>query len=128
MAVSSQVETVGSGASKAKVVAAGLLVIAGIAAFYLLAGQGGWVQWLALLVGLAAAALVFLWSNPGKDFVGYVKDSYNELKKVVWPTRPEAMKMTGYVFAFAIVLATFLWLTDLVVGWAIFDLLLGWRN
>lgn len=128
MAVSSQVETVGAGASKAKLAGAGLLVVAGIAAFYLLAGQSGWVQWLALLAGLAAAALVFLWSNPGQDFIAYVKDSYNELKKVVWPTRSEAVKMTGYVFAFAVVMASFLWLTDAVVGWAIFDLLLGWRK
>lgn len=128
MAASSQVETVGSGASKAKLAASGLLVVGGIAAFYLLAAQGAWVQWLALLVCLLAAGGAFLLSNPGQDFVGYVKDSYNELKKVVWPTRQEAIKMTGYVFAFAVVMAIFLWLTDTLVGWVIFDLLLGWRD
>ncbi|RMX10807.1 preprotein translocase subunit SecE [Vandammella animalimorsus] len=128
MAVSSQVETVGSGANAAKLLVSALLVVGAIVAFYMLEAQGGWVQWLALLAGLLLAVLVFLWSNPGRDFVGYVKDSWNELKKVVWPTRKEAMQMTGYVFAFAVIMATFLWLTDVTVGWVIFDLLLGWRD
>ena len=128
MAVSSQVETVGSGASVVKLLVSALLVVGGIVAFYMLEAHGGWVQWLGLLAAFLLAALVFLWSNPGRDFVGYVKDSWNELKKVVWPTRKEAMQMTGYVFAFAVIMATFLWLTDVTVGWVIFDLLLGWRD
>lgn len=128
MAASSQVETVGSGASTFKLVASAVLIIGAIVAFYMSAALGPWVQWLVLLVGLLLAAGSFLWSNPGRDFVGYVKDSWNELKKVVWPTRKESVQMTGYVFAFAIVMALFLWLTDTTVGWVVFDLLLGWRN
>ncbi|THU03795.1 preprotein translocase subunit SecE [Lampropedia puyangensis] len=128
MAASSQVETVGAGASAFKLVLSALLIVGAIVAFYLLAAQGAWVQWLVLLLGLALAGGAFLWSNPGRDFVGYVKDSWNELKKVVWPSRKETIQMTGYVFAFAVIMALFLWLTDMTVGWVIFDLLLGWRD
>lgn len=128
MAASSQVETVGSGASTFKLVLSALLVIGAIVAFYFLVSLGPWVQWLALVIGLLLAGGSFLWSSPGRDFVGYVKDSLNELKKVVWPTRKEAVQMTGYVFAFATVMALFLWLTDTTVGWVVFDLLLGWRK
>lgn len=128
MAASSQVETVGSGANTVKLVLSALLIIGAIVAFYVFAAQGPWVQWLVLIVGLLLAGGSFLWSNAGRDFVAYVKDSWNELKKVVWPTRKEAVQMTGYVFVFATVMALFLWLTDTTVGWVIFDLLLGWRN
>jgi preprotein translocase subunit SecE len=43
-------------------------------------------------------------------------ESVRETKKVVWPSRKEAMQMTGYVFAFVVVMALFLWLTDKTAG------------
>ena len=50
-----------------------------------------------------------------------------EVAKVVWPTRKEALQMTAYVFAFVFVMALFLWLTDKLLQWALYDLFLGWR-
>ena len=51
----SQVETVNTGADKAKLAAVVALVIASVAGFYLLSKQGAVVQWAALIVGLLAA-------------------------------------------------------------------------
>ncbi len=51
----SQIETVSTGADKAKLAAAVVLAVGAIVAFYLLSRQGALVQWAALLVGLAAA-------------------------------------------------------------------------
>ena len=68
-----QVETVSSGADKAKLAAVAALVVAAIAGFYLLSKQGPIVQWLVLLVGLAAAAGTFLVSEPGKRFVSFAQ-------------------------------------------------------
>lgn len=128
MATSQQVETVGSTVGKVQVVASVLLVVLAIVAFYMLASQGALIQWAALLVIVSVAAAVFLFSDVGRVFRGYVKDSWNELKKVVWPARKEAIQMTGYVFAFALVMSLFLWLSDTLIGWLIYDLLLGWRD
>lgn len=124
----SQVETVSSGADKAKLAVVIALVLASVAGFYLLAKQGVWVQWATLIVGLAVAAGVFLVSEPGKQFVAFAKDSWKEVKKVVWPTRKETMQMTAYVFAFVVVMALFLWLTDKTLEWVLYDLILGWRK
>lgn len=124
----SQVETVNSGADKFKLVAVAILVIAAIAGFYALSGNGAVVQWGVLLVGVAAALAVFLVSEPGRRFVGFARDAVKELKKVVWPTRKEAVQMTAYVFAFVVVMALFLWLTDKTLEWVLYDLVLGWRN
>ncbi len=124
----SQVETVSSGADKAKLAAAILLVVAAIAGFYTLSKQGALVQWGVLLIGVAAAVAVFLISEPGKQLVGFSKDSVKEVKKVVWPTRKESVQMTLYVFAFAVVMALFLWLTDQTLEWVLYGLILGWRG
>lgn len=124
----SQVETVNTGADKAKLAAAVALVIAAVAGFYLLGKQGQIAQWGALVVGLAAAFVVFMTSEPGKEFVAFGRDSWKEVKKVVWPTRKEATQMTLYVIAFCAVMALFLWLTDKTLEWVFYDLILGWKK
>ena len=124
----SQVETVSTGADKAKLAVAVGLVIAAIAGFYALSKQGALVQWGVLLLGIAAAVVVFLVSESGRQLVAFSKDSVKEVKKVVWPTRKESVQMTLYVFAFAVVMALFLWLTDQTLAWVLYDLVLGWRG
>jgi preprotein translocase subunit SecE len=122
------VETVSSGADKAKLAGAALLLVASIVAFYYLGRQDLWVRVGALLALLAAAVALFFTSESGRQLVAFGRDSVKEVKKVVWPTRKEAMQMTGYVFAFVFVMALFLWLTDKTLEWVLYDLLLGWRR
>jgi preprotein translocase subunit SecE len=124
----SDVQTVQTGASKAKLAAAVVLLLAAFVSFYLLSGRGAWVQWGGLLVGLVAAAVVFLLSEPGRQLVAFGRDAWREVRKVVWPTRKEAVQMTAYVFAFVVVMALFLWLTDKTLEWVFYDLVLGWRD
>ena len=124
----SQVETVSTGADKVKLGAAAALVIAALVGFYLLGKQGQIAQWGALIVGLAAAFVVFMTSETGKEFVAFGRDSWKEVKKVVWPTRKESIQMTAYVIAFCAVMALFLWLTDKTLEWLLYDLVLGWKK
>lgn len=124
----SHVETVSSSADKAKVYTALALVLLGVVAFYLLAKQGVYVQWGALVLALVLAAVVFLTSGLGKEFIAYVKSSIGEMKKVVWPTRKEATQVTLYVFAFVAVMALFMLLTDKTIEWVLYDLILGWKK
>ena len=123
-----QVETVSTGADKAKLAAAGALVVVAVVAFYLLSKQDLWLRVLALLALLAAAVGVFLVSEPGRQLIAFGQESAREVRKVVWPTRNEAMQMTGYVFAFVVVMALFLWMTDKTLEWVLYDLVLGWKR
>ncbi len=125
---SSQVETVGGGADKAKLAAAVVLLVAGFAAYYLLGKQGALVQWAALLVGVLAAVGVFYTSDSGRQLVAFFRDAWREVGKVVWPARPEAIQMTAYVFGFVVLMALFLWLTDKTLEWVLYDLILGWKK
>ena len=61
-------------------------------------------------------------------FFGFAKESASEAKKVVWPSRKETLQTTGLVFAFVVVMALFLWLTDKSVEWVLYDIVLGWRR
>ena len=128
MANPPQVETISTGADKAKLAVAGVLVVAGVVAFYLLAKQDLWMRVAALLVLMAAAVATFFTSEMGKELIAYGRDSTREVKKVVWPTRKEALQMTGYVFAFVFVMALFLFLTDKTLEWLLYDLILGWKR
>jgi preprotein translocase subunit SecE len=128
MTTNPQVETVSTGADKAKLAAAGLLVIGAVVAFYVLGKQDLWLRVAALLVVLAAAVGVFFTSEAGKQLIAFGRDSVREVKKVVWPTRKEAVQMTAYVFAFVVVMALFLWITDKTLEWALYDLVLGWKR
>ena len=125
---SPQVETVGTGAEKMKLVLAAGLVLAAIVAFYMLAKQGQLAQWGALLACLVAAGAVFFTSETGKQLIGFGRDSAREVKKVAWPARKEAVQMTAYVFGFVLIMAIFLWATDKTLEWLIFDLILGWKK
>ena len=124
----SQVQTVNTGIDKAKLATASVLVVASLAAFYLLGKQGSLVQWVALLLGLAVAAGVFFVSEPGRQLIAFGQDAWREVKKVVWPARKEAIQITAYVFGFVLIMALFLWLTDKTLEWLFYDLILGWKK
>jgi preprotein translocase subunit SecE len=128
MANPPQIETISTGADKAKLVVAGALVVAAIVAFYMLGAQDLWVRVVALVVLMAAAVATFFTSEQGRELLAYGRDSVREVKKVVWPTRKESLQMTGYVFAFVFVMALFLFLTDKTLEWLLYDLILGWKR
>ena len=115
-------------ADKLKFALALLLLVAGVAGFYLLADQAMILRVLAVLCGVALSAVVAWQTEPGRQFFGFAKEASNEAKKVVWPTRKETLQTTGLVFAFVVLMAVFLWLTDKSIEWVLYDLVLGWRR
>lgn len=124
----SQIETVSTGADKAKLGAAIILVVAALAGFYLLSKQGALIQWATLLVGLVAALVVFFTSEAGRQLIAFGRDAWREVRKVVWPARKEAIQITAYVFGFVLIMALFLWMTDKTLEWLFYDLILGWKK
>ena len=124
----SEVQTVSTAGDKMRLALVAALVIAGLAAYYMLSAQGVWVQWGGLLVGLVAAVVVFFTAETGRQLVAFGRDAVRETKKVVWPERKEALQITLYVFAFVVVMALFLWLTDKTLEWVFYDLILGWKK
>jgi len=105
-------------ADKAKLAAAALIVLAGVAGFYLLANQAGWLRWLVVVAGLVLAGVVAALSRYGVEFRRFVELARVELRKIVWPNRQETGQTTLVVFIFVIVAGLFFWLLDLALAWA----------
>ena len=110
---------------KFKMTAAVVLVALGVAGFQLVPADQGALRVLAVIVGLLLAATVIWFSQPGRDFVDYARDSIKEAQKVVWPSKKETWQMTGIVFLFVGVLALFMWAVDSGLAWFFYDLILG---
>ena len=113
---------------KAKLVVAVALVGLGVWGYYWLADSALVLRVLAVMAGLVAAAVVAWWSEPGKQFAVFAGESVAEVKKVVWPTRKETIQTTAAVFAFVVVMAVFLWITDKLLEWTLYDLIMGWKK
>jgi preprotein translocase subunit SecE len=122
------VETVGNTSDRIKVVLAVCAAIAGVVGFYLLADKPTLVRAGALVGGLVLAVLFFWTSMQGRDFVNFARESIRETKKVVWPTRKEAMQITAVVFGFVLIMAIFLWGTDKLLEFLLYDVILGWKK
>jgi preprotein translocase subunit SecE len=105
-----------SPADTAKLVVATLLVVAGIAGYYLL--DNLWLRWGSVVAGLALGGLVVALSGYGKRLWAFSESARVELRKVVWPTRDETLKTTVAVFIFVTIAGVFFWVLDLVLAWA----------
>ena len=123
------VQTVSTSNDKFKVALAVVAAIAGVVGFFYLKGQSkpAWMCAVALAAGLVFAVLLLWTSSSGREFLSFAKESVRETKKVVWPAPKEAMQITGIVFAFVTVMALFLWGTDQVLQYVLYDLILGWK-
>jgi preprotein translocase subunit SecE len=105
-------------ADKVKLGAAIVAVAAGIAGYYLLGGGAAWQRWIAVVAGLAVAALLLAFSRYGSDFREFVISARVELRKIVWPNRQETGMTTLIVFVFVAIAGFFFWGLDVLLSWA----------
>jgi preprotein translocase subunit SecE len=94
-----------------------LLVAAGVFAFYWYPESQ--LRWLAVIGGLIAAAVVFLTTAKGVQVREYLDESRFELRKVVWPSRQEALRATGLIIVAVVVISLVLAAFDVVIQWAV---------
>ena len=121
------VKTEGPGsADVAKLVAAIVIAVIGIVAFYVLKGlQSELVRWLVFVGALIVGAVVFWLSQYGRNTWKFMLDSRIELYKVVWPDRDKTRQLTIVVFFFVAILAVFFWGLDALLAWATRSILGG---
>src|SRR3982074_2599534 len=112
----------------AKLAVAALLVIAGVAGYYLLADSALELRILAVLGGVIAGAVVAYFSAPGRQFAVFAGEAIAEVKKVVWPTRKETMQTTAAVFALVVAMGVILWISAKTLELILYELILGWKK
>ena len=76
-----------------------------------------------LSTSVFVAGIVLIWGNFARLLI-YFRNSVVELKKVVWPDKAYATKMTIFVLIFVTILTIFIYLADFLISWVLFDLLM----
>jgi preprotein translocase subunit SecE len=72
-----------------------------------------------VVAAVALALVVAATTERGKAAVTFAKESRMEVRKVVWPTRQEAIQTTLVIVLFVTVVALFLWGIDALLGWGV---------
>lgn len=111
-----------SGKSKldtVKLLLALVLLGAGVAGFYYLENESLLYRVLALLVVVSIAIGVVYTTALGKRINGYRRDSFIEVRKVIWPSRQETIQTTLIVIVAVFIIGIFLWLLDMLLLWGV---------
>lgn len=124
---SQDVQTVHSKLDLVLVALAAAAAVGGVLGFSFLTEQPLLARLGMLLGGVVAGVVIAWFSQPGKRFLAFSREAYEETRRVVWPSRKETLNTTGVVFAFVVVVAIFLFIVDKTLEWVLYDLLLRWK-
>lgn len=102
-----------------------IVATAGLVAYYLLPQLPLALRWFFAAGGVALGlVIVFFWSTLGRSLLVYFKESTQEMRKVVWPEKNDAGRMTMMVIVFVALLGMFIWVVDSAIGWLFYDVIL----
>jgi len=122
------VETIGSSTDNILVGVAALVALAGVIGFSFFSDFALLARTGILIGGLVAGGAIAWFTVPGRRFLAFAQDAWEETRKVTWPTREETVKTTGVVFLFVALMAVFLFAVDHAIEYGLYDLLLGWKR
>ena len=115
-----QIDNLNKGSFQLNTILSIVILIVSIAVFYLNPlGLTTLFKVLIMLFGFVVAAAIFIKSAQGDRLLHFVKETRIELRKVVWPTRQETVKTTGFVLIGVIIVAIFLWIVDAFFTWGV---------
>ncbi|ARD44124.1 MULTISPECIES: preprotein translocase subunit SecE [Colwelliaceae] len=96
-----------------------LLLAGAVVGNYIFAEQSILVRALAVVAAIVIAGLVAMQTVKGRTAVAFAKESRTEVRKVVWPTRQEAVQTTGIVLVATLIMSLLLWGLDSVLFWVV---------
>ena len=102
-----------------KYVLAALVAAAGVAVFYFLPAWPAPVRGLVVVIGFAGALAIVALTALGHRGREFFSESLFELRKVVWPTRQEATRITGVVLLVVLIISLILAGFDFVISQAV---------
>ena len=108
----------------AKYALATLIAASGVYVFYAFLQWPGPVRGLLVALSFVLALVVFGFTAQGLKARQFYSDSIFELRKVVWPTREQSLKVTGMVLVVVVIISLVLAAFDWVISLGI-KLLLG---
>lgn len=117
--MNARVESSASVLDTLKLIFAVLVLVGGIAGFYYFADKSLLYRVLGVLGSALAALGLLLTTVMGREFMGFLRDSRVEVRKVIWPTRQETMQSTLVVVALVFIVGLVLWTLDAGLYWGV---------
>jgi preprotein translocase subunit SecE len=114
-----------SPADLGKLALALVVLVAGIVGFYYFSDNPSvpsFARVIGVIVAVAAAMAISVFTGPGRKLRGFVTESQFEMRKVVWPTRDETLKTTGVILVVVVILSLLMGLID----WLLKSIVLDW--
>jgi len=96
-----------------------LLLAAAIGGNYYYGQESVLLRAVGVVVAVGIAGLVAMQTLKGRTAIAFAQESRTEVRKVVWPTRQEAMQTTGIVLVMTLVMSVLLWGLDSVLFWLV---------
>jgi len=122
------VQTIGSGTDNLLVGVALLVALAGVVGFSFWSELPMLARVGILLGGLVLGVGIAWFTNPGRRFIAFSQESFDEAKRVTWPSGKETLQTTWVVFGFVAIMSIVLFLVDRTIEWGLYDLVLGWKR
>jgi preprotein translocase subunit SecE len=97
----------------------GILLSAGIIGFYYFAEYSLLMRVISLLAIVGITTYVASTTQKGQSTLSFLKDTNVEVRRVVWPTRDETIKMTGVVILMVVLVAFIIWGVDGILFWLV---------
>ena len=96
-----------------------LLLAGAVAGNYVYGEQSVLIRAVAVVVMVGIAGLIALQTEKGRNAAIFAKEARTEVRKVVWPTRQEAVQTTGIVLVVTLLMSLLLWGLDSVLFWLV---------
>jgi preprotein translocase subunit SecE len=94
-------------------------VVLGVAGYYYFGDTALVLRVLMVLGGLVLGGVVAWLSTPGREFLTFAQEAWQEAGRVSWPTRKETLQTTAVVFVFVVIMALFLFSVDTTLAWIV---------
>ena len=101
------------------------VLVLGVVGYYYYASKPDLYRMLGMVGAAIVAAVIFFTTTSGHSLRGFLKNARTEVKKVVWPTRQEAVQTTIAVLIGVMIMAIFLWMLDMFLGWSVRFIITG---
>jgi preprotein translocase subunit SecE len=96
-----------------------LLLAGAVAGNYVYGEESVLIRAVAVVVMVGIAGLIALQTEKGRNAAIFAKEARTEVRKVVWPTRQEAVQTTGIVLVVTLLMSILLWGLDSVLFWLV---------
>ena len=96
-----------------------LLLAGAVAGNYVYGEESVLIRAVAVVVMVGIAGLIALQTEKGSNAALFAKEARTEVRKVVWPTRQEALQTTGIVLVVTLLMSLLLWGLDSALFWLV---------